>query len=143
MDYAGNPISSFTLNDSLIGNTIIFDAGNFYLAGHYDGSEVNAVGSRFLIINADSVFSVAENFNNLKIVIYPNPAKDKITITNNSDLIQTETINIFQISGQKVMQKDFQNQKLIQIDVSMMPKGIYLMKIQTMEGMAVKKLVIR
>jgi hypothetical protein len=131
MDYAGNPISSFTLNDSLIGNTIIFDAGNFYLAGHYDGSEVNAVGSRFLIINADSVFSVAENFNNLKIVIYPNPAKDKITITNNSDILRTETISIFKINGQKVMEQNFQNQKLIEINVSTIPQGIYLLKIQS------------
>lgn len=141
MDYAGNPISSFTLNDSLIGNTIIFDEGNFYLAGHYDGTEVNAVGSRFLIINADSVFSVAENFNNLKIVIYPNPAKDKITITNNSDILQTITITIFQISGQKIMEQNFKNQKLSEMDVSTLPIGIYLLKIQTNEGLEVKKLV--
>ena len=78
---------------------------------------------------------------NLKQSIYPNPANDKITITFNSNLKQTEAISIFHINGQQVMQQNFQNQKLIEMDISTLPKGIYLIKIQTNEGMEVRKLV--
>jgi len=75
--------------------------------------------------------------------IFPNPTNDKITITNNSDLLQTKTISIFKINGQKVMEWNFQNQKQVEIDLSTFSKGIYLVKIQTKEGMEVKKLLIQ
>jgi hypothetical protein len=73
--------------------------------------------------------------------IYPNPTRDRITINNNSDFHQTNTISIFKINGQKVMEQNFQNQKQVEIDTSTLPKGIYLVKIQAKEGTEFKKLV--
>ncbi len=77
------------------------------------------------------------------IVIYPNPANNKITISNNKEIPEEAIVSIFEISGQKVLQEKFHNQKLIEIDVSRLTNGIYLVKIQSKEGMVVKKLVIQ
>ncbi len=77
------------------------------------------------------------------ITVYPNPANNKITISNNKEIPEEAIISISQINGQLVMQDKFQNQKLIELDVSNLSNGIYLLKIETQEGMEVKKLVIQ
>ena len=77
------------------------------------------------------------------INVYPNPANNKITITNNKEIREEAIISIYQINGQLIMLDKFQNQKLIELDVSNLSNGIYLLKIQTKEGMEVKKLVIK
>lgn len=52
-------------------------------------------------------------------------------------------ISIINISGQQLMQASFYNQKQFDMDVSMLSKGIYLVKIQTNDGIETKKLVIQ
>jgi photosystem II stability/assembly factor-like uncharacterized protein len=73
--------------------------------------------------------------------IFPNPANNKITVSENSGITLSATLDIFHIDGKHALQQDFQNQKLIEMDITTLPKGIYLLKIQTKEGMEVKKLV--
>jgi photosystem II stability/assembly factor-like uncharacterized protein len=77
------------------------------------------------------------------ISIYPNPTSGKFTITNNESLSKETEVSIFNIQGKKVMYKKFQNKELIRLDVSSQPKGIYLLKIQTDNGVVTKKLVIK
>ncbi len=62
---------------------------------------------------------------NSGVTIYPNPAKDRISIMG----IQNQKINlaIYDCTGALVMQKQLLNNN--QIDVSSLSKGIYLMKI--------------
>ena len=75
--------------------------------------------------------------------IYPNPASKKITITGNRNFTGETMIDVFNMKGEEVKVEKFQNQSLIQMDVSNLPKGIYLMRIQSMEGIESKKFVIR
>jgi len=77
LDYTGNQISTFTLNDSLYGNNIIFSSGSLYISGHYDFEGLYP-GSRFIKLNADSVFSITSNIEIQKVNVYPNPAKDYV-----------------------------------------------------------------
>jgi LEA14-like dessication related protein len=46
------------------------------------------------------------------------------------------------MKGEQVMQRKFQNPTPVEMDVSMLAKGIYLVKIQTGAGIESKKLVI-
>ena len=73
--------------------------------------------------------------------IYPNPANDKITIAYDRKLPEETIISIFNIKGEKIMHDKFQNQNMIEMDVSMLAKGIYLVKIQTQAGIEVSKFV--
>ena len=75
--------------------------------------------------------------------IYPNPAKDKIIISNNSEVFKINKISILNIYGNKIVDYNFQNQNSIEIDIKMLTKGIYMVKIQTDYIMDTRKLVIQ
>jgi PKD repeat protein len=77
------------------------------------------------------------------INIYPNPTKNTITVSDDLGLQREITLSIFNLTNAQVAKEKFQNQKLIEFDVCTLPKGIYLVKIQTGQEMEVQKLVIQ
>ncbi|MEI7727752.1 MAG: T9SS type A sorting domain-containing protein, partial [Bacteroidota bacterium] len=76
-------------------------------------------------------------------IIYPNPANDKISITSNRKLTGETIITIFNMKGEQVMPVRFLHQNVIETDVSLLAKGIYLLKIQTKAAIEIKKLLIQ
>jgi len=78
-----------------------------------------------------------------EISIFPNPAHNKLTITSSTPQKQT-LITIFNMQGQLVKQiPNPQSSVPIEIDVSALSKGIYLVRIQSENGVVNKKLVIQ
>ena len=75
--------------------------------------------------------------------LYPNPANNKITIANNINLIYESIIYIYDIRGKLMISNTLNNQNSIEIDISSLSKGIYMIKIRTEKGIAIKKLVIQ
>jgi hypothetical protein len=51
-------------------------------------------------------------------------------------------ITILNMCGVQIMQEIFTNQNRIEMDVSRLTKGIYLVKLQTPAGIETKKLII-
>ena len=76
-------------------------------------------------------------------IIAPNPAKDKITIFRHNKFPEEITIGHFNMMGEQVMFDKFQNQTQVEMDVSTLTNGIYLVKLQTSPGIEIKKLVIQ
>ena len=74
--------------------------------------------------------------------IYPNPANNRIRIITTKSVQEEILVTILTISGDPMMNDRFRYSNQIEMDVSMLAKGIYLVKIQTEEGMEVKKLVV-
>ena len=74
--------------------------------------------------------------------IYPNPAKNKITISFRLPLAEETDITIINLKGEQMVDERFRDQNQIRMDVGMLRKGIYLVKVQTGEGIKVKKLEI-
>ena len=68
-------------------------------------------------------------------LVYPNPAKDFISIENR---ITPAIINIYDINGQKVFEDAKSSTKL---DISRLPAGIYLIRITTKNKILTTKLV--
>lgn len=71
--------------------------------------------------------------------VYPNPAKDKIHI-------QFATINSGKIfitdnAGRKISEKDF-NGKVIEMNVSTIPTGLYFISVQNADGLFNRKIII-
>lgn len=76
------------------------------------------------------------DFTNLKINLYPNPAHKSITI---SGLNEKATIEIYNGIGSKVLEKNFTGETKLDIDF---PNGIYFAKINSGEQSIVKKFLV-
>ena len=85
---------------------------------------------------------IVVNTINNSFLIYPNPATDKLTITNTSAQKQT-VVSIYSMQGQQMMSAIFANQNAMQLDVSILSKGIYIIKVQSENGITNKKLIIQ
>ena len=92
-----------------------------------------------------------ENENTIaySISIYPNPAKDELFIVNNGELI-INNLEITDLAGKKIVRFDYAKQPYDytqqpqrKIDVSLLPQGMYLVKIYTENGITVKKFIKR
>lgn len=82
-------------------------------------------------------FNLSTNdFANLKINLYPNPAHKSITI---SGLNEQATIEIYNAIGTKILQQKFIGETQLSIDF---PAGIYYAKINSGEQSTVKKFVV-
>jgi len=93
----------------------------------FNSSNVNAVGMKELINEND-------------ILIYPNPASEKITITLNDGSYSEITVRCFDILGHEVFDISTYN-KVIQIDVSKLSKGLYFIQLQNEENASLKPLM--
>jgi photosystem II stability/assembly factor-like uncharacterized protein len=75
--------------------------------------------------------------------VYPNPARDNITISgllSSSNLIQ---VYIYDIQGTQLMHDQSYNQSKIELDVSILKTGIYFIKVLTKEKIEIGKLEIQ
>ena len=75
-------------------------------------------------------------------ILYPNPANDIITSLDKKKLPGVTTISIYNITGTLVMQLEIGDRNLVELDISTLAKGIYLVKIQTRMIIECKKLVV-
>ena len=66
-------------------------------------------------------------------LVYPNPVSDIVNIEKVKNL---KTIDVYNTSGQKVMQTTYKT-----INLSSLSKGLYLLKINTEEGVITKKVI--
>ena len=64
------------------------------------------------------------NYNPLRLNVYPNPATDKLYFTNHDGDFQS--INIYNAAGQLVLQHTVNGNPLIEINVTSLPKGFYV-----------------
>jgi len=78
--------------------------------------------SEVLKVDADAGFN--------RIIAYPNPA-DKLLYVGNVEKTKLSTIQLYSINGEKV--KEW-NQPQLSYDVSNLPTGIYLLKVNTTDG---------
>jgi len=93
---------------------------------YYRIKEVDKDGKSFysevLKLDADAGFN--------RIIAYPNPA-DKLLYVGNVEKTKLSTIQLYSINGEKV--KEW-NQPQLSYDVSNLPTGIYLLKVNTTDG---------
>ena len=78
---------------------------------------------------------LSEKFN-----LFPNPATEIVNITNNEQM-KVKEVEIYDTAGKLTDTQTFNDQTEIQLNISALNSGTYLLHIQTNEGIAVKKLV--
>jgi hypothetical protein len=83
--------------------------------------------------------NVPENMRNDRVIIYPNPAKDMVTIQSVNNRINS--LSLINTKGETVLIKKPGTEKTT-LDVSDLPDSFYVVKINTIEGISNSKLLI-
>ena len=110
------------------------DAGYKVYSIVVDGSYVNIANSyTFYDIDQSHTIWVSfvkitgiDEFDEIQLSIYPNPAQHFVNITSNVDM---NNIQVFDMSGKKMMELKAVNQQNASIDVSMFRTGIYFINV--------------
>jgi hypothetical protein len=125
---------TFLISDSY-GDGICCDSGQGYYqlktaenvtiasGGEFGTSESTNFGVNLTLANNN--FLETSNF-----VVYPNPAKDQITITNSNVLQMPDSITIVNSLGQKITSKKVSSESDLNVNVANFSKGIYFITLE-------------
>lgn len=70
--------------------------------------------------------------------VMPNPARSKVTIASS---FRINKVEVYDVAGKRVMSSE-PNGMSVSFDVSMLPKGVYSVRVSTIRGMANKRLIV-
>src|SRR5690606_10049812 len=94
-----------------------------------------------IIISAVNTVPLStQNFISSKFNVFPNPASNVVTITNNEN-IGIEELTVYDISGKTVELQKGKTENEIQLNLSGLSSGTYLLHVKTDKGIAIKKLI--
>ncbi|MGK0363384.1 MAG: hypothetical protein ACI85O_000429 [Saprospiraceae bacterium] len=108
--------------------------------GEGNPKAINAAADATFIIVDNTTSATNDPVLAAKTTISPNPAQTQIQIST-ADL-NTEEIEIFDTFGQLVLRQKAQFGQTT-LDISTLPTGMYMVYVQTKEGVVVKKLVVK
>jgi hypothetical protein len=84
---------------------------------------------------------IVENADSNTLEVYPNPARHWITIEINGNENALSSIEIFDLTGKRVLKKEIESQ-IAQIDVSLLNKGYYIIKVVSGDGVLSRPLIL-
>ncbi|MEO9572210.1 MAG: T9SS type A sorting domain-containing protein [Polaribacter sp.] len=96
------------------------------------------VGSIYMA-NQNKSLSTNKNITNTKVKTYPNPTSDFLNIQIENQ--QIKSIKIFSSIGKEVMSFSKKNKSLNNINISQLPKGIYMLQLKTPKSFFIKKII--
>lgn len=141
----GNPAGSYISSDDGDNwyrmDDYKHDAFNFYDAtwGISNESNQNNVGNEVKIFTGTDIFdAIEEKQGLLSFSLYPNPAKEKITLNGTAQLNITNA-EALDISGRSISVKAELQNNSYQINVANLPQGIYALRLTTEKGVVFKK----
>ena len=114
----------------------------------YYGMEIDTLGNvwvatgnnlHVLQSNSNPAWLSIPEFEKETITIYPNPATDFVTIEDNENI---NAIELTALSGKTVATYKINNAKKININTTSFPKGVYLIKVSSAKGVAIKKIIL-
>ncbi|MDC8006347.1 spondin domain-containing protein [Aureisphaera galaxeae] len=77
-----------------------------------------------LTITLESVLGTNDLAEN-KITLYPNPAQNRFTVSHTNSL---QSISVYNVLGAQVLKKENINAQTVEVDISALPSGAYLVK---------------
>lgn len=86
--------------------------------------------------------AIAEKGTNISLSIYPNPAKDNVTITYNSVDEKNSIATIHNMLGAKIQEIEL-HQNSNKLNIESYKKGIYFIKIKSSENTVIRKFVVK
>ena len=83
--------------------------------------------------------SIVKSIDNDKLLVYPNPTTNLVNISNDQTIY---SISIFDMNGSLILNKSYQKNN-ISINTSDFAKGVYSVKIVSMDNSSVRQLIIK
>ncbi len=126
-----------TGNISVNGSSTVY----FHVAPYFAGE----TGTYLLdmVINRVAVIGIEENEMNAFIKVYPNPAKDFVTIDLNEFEGKVNLIDLYDIRGQKVLSANLGNtENNFRLPLSSLSEAVYFLQLHTTGGILSKKLIV-
>ncbi|MDQ8005879.1 MAG: sialate O-acetylesterase [Pedobacter sp.] len=102
---------------------------NYYRLTQFDNDGKNS--SSKIIALTYNVSSVGDD---LEVVLYPNPAKEKIYINIKGNHQEQVKIEIFDLTGKKVSSLNFKPSNEIQQDINRLNSGVYVLRVSSVVG---------
>lgn len=102
-------------------------------------AHINTIQSNF---NYNTLSEQSFNYDQVRIAMYPNPNNGvfDITLSNNSVL---ESVNIYDVTGRLVFEKNNVNDEILKINLSGSNSGIYTVVVKSDSGIFNSKIVIK
>jgi hypothetical protein len=124
---------------------------SFYLGLNQAGDSVYGQGPQGDVIRINnyvrlvrddsSAMGINEIINDHLLNIYPNPVSNSCTISFNCSISQA-TVGVYNLLGSKVKEINASNSSSIEIDLSDVPNGIYILSATTDKGITFNKKLI-
>jgi hypothetical protein len=127
----------------------------------HDGSDTEFDSFTFLVENPEGGWIVPQTFNiritdgavvdveevlfeESNVVLYPNPASSQLFVAFDKLMDQDVDMQLFNVQGQLLQQANrFVVGNQIQVDISSLPAGVYLLSLRTEEGMVTKRFSVQ
>ncbi|MDW8296052.1 MAG: T9SS type A sorting domain-containing protein [Raineya sp.] len=147
----GQPVSSAVDIATLPPNTTTYTDNSPSLEDGVDyiyqvrakrGSETAASNTRKIKFKKSAVTGIEESPLAREILIYPNPAQNSFVVDLKGIQVQNARLVLYNPIGQVVGEQNTQNSE-VSFNVERLPKGMYLLKIHTDKGVAVKRLSVQ
>jgi hypothetical protein len=116
---------------------------NTYETGFVPGSvsEIVCDNSAFALANYNT--TTVEERRKTDFTLFPNPATTSIKISNNGAWSEDILVSIYNMNGGLVLRQMFQPKNTIELDLSSLKTGTYLLKLVSGEGVETRKIMIR
>lgn len=142
-EYSSKSPHNINVIEKIGGGTFFIPFGEWSICEHhfndsircYNDSEISYVGSGF----SSCFLGVDDVQPEVNIGIYPNPARDNLTIEATDNRILK--ISIYTVSGKLIYSNKVNNEK-VEINTSTFKAGLYHISVQTEDGSVYRKLVV-
>ena len=146
----GNDTLIYSSNDSLqwyFNSSIITNETDTFLIAQNNGDYFLTVTDSFSCVNYSDTISIltigTENLteNNKEVLIYPNPANQQLFIQLQTvePLVKVEMFDVF---GKMVFNKSINNHQIVELNLSNLSKGVYLLQLSLQNKLLEKKVVL-
>lgn len=140
---AGSPYSktyTYTLPTKLKANkcrlvAFVNDYGSDVLHRHV----LNATKSGYLMEGNDPTTGIGDVESSINVVTYPNPATEMVYVTVEGQIRNYEMVDAL---GRKVMAGENVNADILELNVSSLPQGLYIINVTTDRGVAAQRVNI-
>jgi hypothetical protein len=95
------------------------------------------------VIPLDSLQGLDEPISNLSVNVYPNPAKEWLTLDFNSNIQKQLSVSLFSMDGKEIKNWSERYTSKVYLTLPQLSNGIYFLKIRNGAGEVVRKVVIR
>lgn len=140
--YSGNGVRAFGMVDSSV-CAISTIGDQMYIGGYFNGATTSTGGVRLNHIAEVYIpdYLSSKELKGEEFDVFPNPAKDKITVNFKEGLGNNVEILLFDVSGKKFPVTPVRQGKTVLINTSELSRGTYIIQVKSNEGHYQEKII--